>query len=104
MNNNTILALVFLMAGTLLTTTAVTTMGVPAAYAEGDDHDDDNGDGNKQKVEEESAGSIADCDNNEVERAGFECFAIAEIGEESSMILAELGDSTTEASQFEEQE
>jgi hypothetical protein len=82
MNNNTILALVFLMAGTLLTTTAVTTMGVPAAYAEGDnDNDDDNGDGNKQKVEEESAGSIADCDDNEVERAGFDCVAVAEIGE-----------------------
>jgi hypothetical protein len=99
MNNNTILAIVFLMAGTLLTT-AVTM--VPAAYAGGDN---DNGDGNKQKVEEESAGSIADCDNNEVERAGFECFAIAEIGDEGrSMILAELGDSTTEASQFAEQE
>ena len=69
------------MAGTLLTTTAVTTMGVPAAYAEGDDYDDDNGDGNKQKVEEESAGSLADCDDNEVERAGFECFAIAELSE-----------------------
>ena len=83
MNNNTILALVFLMAGTLLTTTAVTTMGVPAAYAEGDnDNDDDNGDGNKQKVEDESAGAIADCDNNEVERAGFECFAIAELEED----------------------
>src|SRR5687768_9564839 len=88
MNNNTILALVFLMAGTLLTTTAVTTMGVPAAYAEGDDHDDDNGDGNKQKVEDESAGAIADCDNNEVERAGFECFAIAELEEDGGRIVA----------------
>ena len=86
------------MAGTLLTT-AVTIL--PAAYAGGDN---DNGDGNKQKVEDGSAGSIADCDDNEVERAGFECFAIAEIGEDSSMILAELGDSTTQASQFEEQE
>ena len=73
MKNNTILAIVFLMAGTLLTT-AVTM--VPAAYAGGDN---DNGDGNEQKVEDESAGAIADCDNNEVERAGFECFAIAEI-------------------------
>ncbi len=44
MNNNTILAIVFLMAGTLLTT-AVTTM-VPAAYAGGDDHDADNRNGN----------------------------------------------------------
>jgi hypothetical protein len=41
MNNNTVLALVFLVAGALLTTTAVTF--VPAAYAWGDD----GGDGNK---------------------------------------------------------
>ena len=90
MNNNTILAIVFLMAGTLLTT-AVTTM-VPAVYAEGDDHDDrdddgkrwhdddhdnDNGDGNKLEAEDESAGAIADCDDNEVERAGFTCVPIA---------------------------
>jgi hypothetical protein len=75
---------------------------LPAAYAGGDN---DNGDGNKQKVEDGSAGSIADCDDNEVERAGFDCFAIAAgIGEESSMISAELGDLTTEALQFEEQE
>jgi hypothetical protein len=83
MNNNTILALVFLMAGTLLTT-AVTM--VPA-YAGGDnDNDNDSGDGNKQKVEEESAGSIADCDNNEVERAGFDCVAVAEILEDGGLI------------------
>jgi hypothetical protein len=79
MNNNTILALVFLMAGTLLTT-AVTTMGVPAAYAEGDDHDDDNGYGNKIKAEDESQVALADCDNNDVERAGFDCVAIEEGG------------------------
>jgi hypothetical protein len=76
MNNNTILALVFLMAGTLLTT-AVTTMGVPAAYAEGDDHDDDNGYGNKIKADESQV-AVADCDNNEVEQAGFNCIAIEE--------------------------
>jgi hypothetical protein len=76
MNNNTILAIVFLMAGTLLTTTAVTTM-VPAAYAEDDDHDDDNGDGNKLKAEDESAGAISDCDDNDVEEAGFDCISIA---------------------------
>jgi hypothetical protein len=70
MNNNTILAIVFLIAGTLLTTTAVTTM-VPAAYAE--DYDE----GNKLKAEDESAGAISDCDDNEVERAGFDCIAIA---------------------------
>src|SRR5215216_2023408 len=65
MNNNTILALVFLIAGTLLTTTAITTM-VPAAYAD-----------NKQKAEDDSAAAIADCDDNDVERAGFDCIAIA---------------------------
>ena len=39
---------------------------VPAAYAD-----------NKQKAEEESAAAIADCDDNEVERAGFDCIALA---------------------------
>jgi hypothetical protein len=77
MNNNTILALVFLMAGTLLTTAAVTM--VPAAYAEEDDHDDDNGDGYGNKIKaEDSQVAVADCDNNEVERAGFDCVAIEE--------------------------
>ena len=75
MNNNTILALVFLMAGTLLTTAAVTM--VPAAYAEEDDHDDDNGDGYGNKIKaEDSQVAVADCDNNEVEQAGFDCFSI----------------------------
>jgi hypothetical protein len=73
--NKNILALVFLMAGTLLTT-AVTTMAL-AAYADGDDHDDDNGDGNKNKAEDDSAAAIADCDDNDVEEAGFDCFGIA---------------------------
>ena len=70
MNSNTILAIAFLIAGTLLTS-AVITM-VPAAYAGGDD-----GDGNRQKVEDDSAGAIAECDDNKVERAGFDCDAIA---------------------------
>ena len=74
MNNNTILALVFLLAGTLLTT-AVTTMGVAAAYAEEDDHEEYNGDGNKIKADE-SVVALADCDNNEVEQAGFDCFSV----------------------------
>ena len=78
MNNNTILAIAFLIAGTLLTS-AVITM-VPVAYAGGDD-DDDNGDGNKLKVEDDSAGAIADCDDNEVEGPGgpsdFNCVPIA---------------------------
>jgi hypothetical protein len=76
MNNNTILAIAFLLAGTLFTAT----MTMAPAYAGGD------GDGNKQKVEDESAGAIADCDNNEVERAGFECFAIAEISEDGGLL------------------
>ena len=68
MNNNTILALVFLMAGTLLTTTAVTL--VPA-YA-GGDYD------NKNSAEEDSQAALADCDDNDVEEAGFDCVAVAE--------------------------
>jgi hypothetical protein len=67
-----ILAVAFLIAGTLLTITAVTTM-VPAAYAGGDN----DGDGNKQKAEDDSSAAIADCDDNEVEQAGFDCIAIA---------------------------
>jgi hypothetical protein len=65
MNNNTVLAIAFLIAGTLLNTTALTTM-VPAAYAD-----------NKQKAEDDSAAAIADCDDNEVEEARFLCIAIA---------------------------
>ena len=60
-NSKTILTLVFLIAGTLLTT-AVTVL--PAAYAAGDDDD-----GNKNKAEDDSAATIADCDDNDVERA-----------------------------------
>jgi hypothetical protein len=58
--NNNILAIVFLMAGISLATTAVTTM-VPTAYAGGDD------DGNKVKAEDDSIAQLLDCDNNEVE-------------------------------------
>jgi hypothetical protein len=63
--NNNILAMVFLMAGMLLATTAITIM-VPDAYSD-----------NKQKAEDDSAVAIADCDDNDVERAGFDCIAIA---------------------------
>jgi hypothetical protein len=72
MNNNTILAIAFLLAGTLLT--AATTAMAPA-YA--------GGDGNKQKVEDNSAGALNDCDTikNEIEDNTFEnineCIAIA---------------------------
>jgi hypothetical protein len=58
------------MTGTLLTTIAV--IIVPADYAEGDDHDD-NGDGNRQKAEDDSSATLDDCDDNEVEQAGFDC-------------------------------
>jgi hypothetical protein len=79
--NKNIWAIVLLTAGTLLTTTAVT-LPVPAAYAEGDDHDDDNGDGNKNSAEDESQAALADCDDNDVEEAGFDCVAVAETSEE----------------------
>jgi hypothetical protein len=65
MNNNTVLAIAFLIAGALLTTTVITTM-IPAAYAD-----------NKQKAEDESAAATGDCDVNGVEQAGFDCFGIA---------------------------
>jgi hypothetical protein len=83
-NSKTILALVFLIAGALLTIGATTIM-VPAAYA-GGDHD--SGDGNKNKAEDDSAAAIADCDHNDVEEAGFLCLGLAvndvEIEEEES--------------------
>ena len=59
---------VFLIAAALLVTTTTALTVVPAAYAERNDDDDDddhNGDGNRQKVEDESAGLLADCDKNE---------------------------------------
>ena len=77
MSNNS-LAIVFLMAGTLLSTTAVTI--VPAAYAGGRDDGDNE---NKQKVEDGSAAAIADCDWNDVEEADLECVASA--GSEESV-------------------
>jgi hypothetical protein len=69
--NKNVLALVFLIAGTLLTTAVLTTI-VPAAYAGGDDDD-----GNKNKAKDDSAAAIDDCDHNDVKRAGFDCFGIA---------------------------
>jgi hypothetical protein len=65
----TVLSLILIVVITILTT--LTT--IAGAYA-GGDHDDN---GNKQKAEDESAAAIADCDDNEVERAGFDCIAIA---------------------------
>jgi hypothetical protein len=89
--NNNILAIVFLIAGTLLTTTALTTI-VPAAYAGGDD------DGNKNKAEDDSAAAIADCDDNDVEQAGFDCFGIAanDIDADIGGLLGGLGPLTAE--------
>ena len=76
--NKNILALVFLMAGTLLAT-AVTVL--PAAYAEGDDHDDDNGDGNKAKAEDGSLAQLNDCDDNELdENSALFCESLFVIG------------------------
>jgi hypothetical protein len=84
-NSKTILALVFLMAGALLTTTAVTTM-VPVVYADDDhdDHDKDNhdkrhdgkdGDVNKAKAEDQSVVALASCDNNELSGSALlSCF------------------------------
>jgi hypothetical protein len=62
--NNSILTLVFLMTGTVLTTTAVTI--VPAAYAD-----------NENEAEDESAAAIADCDDNDIDNSDFNCFGIA---------------------------
>jgi hypothetical protein len=58
--NNNILALVFLIAGTLLTTTALTTL-VPAAYAEDNSAEDD------------SLSQQNNCDENDIsgESPGF---------------------------------
>jgi hypothetical protein len=96
MNNKTILTMAFLLSGILLTAT----MSIVPALAERD-HDDDYNDrdgkdgrdgdgkdskygaGNKQKVEDESAGALNDCDTikNEIEDNTFEnineCIAIA---------------------------
>jgi hypothetical protein len=96
--NKNIFALVFLMAGTLLSVGAITTM-VPAAYAGGDD------DGNKNKAEDESAAAIADCDDNDVKRAGFDCFGIAvndiEVDLGNDLVgLTGLGGSEQAAAQF----
>ena len=115
-NSKTILALVLVVASTLLTTTAVTTV-VPVVYADDDhkDHDKDDHDkkhdgkdgkdGNKNKAEDDSAAAIADCDKNDVERAGFDCLAIPVngigVGFGNDLVgLTELGGSEQAAAQF----
>jgi hypothetical protein len=80
MNNNANLgAEVFVIAiAVLFTITMTTTMVsmVPAVYAEPDgDDEDENSGGNENKAEDESNAAIADCDENDVEEAHFECVA-----------------------------
>ena len=75
MNNNTIFVIILLVS-TFLTSTL--TM-LPAAHAGGGDDDDHDkrGDSNKQRVEEDGAGAIADCDWNDIEESDFRCIASA---------------------------
>ena len=70
------------MAGTLLATTAITTM-VPAAYAD-----------NRNRAEDESAAAIADCDDNEVDFSDYLCLGIAvnDIEVEEEFDINEPGD------------
>ena len=68
------------MAGTLLTTTAVTI--VPAAYA-----------GNENEAEEDSNAALDDCDDNDVFDSIFECLAFA--GDESRIFTPPPTDLTT---------
>ncbi len=60
----------------VITTLTTLTTTTAAVYAGGGD-DNNNGDENKQKAEDDSAAAIANCDHNDVERAGFDCIAIA---------------------------
>jgi hypothetical protein len=53
----------------LVLITILTSLTTIAAYA-GED-------GNKQKAEDDSSATLDDCDDNEVEQAGFDCLAIA---------------------------
>jgi hypothetical protein len=75
MNHNPVFIIIFLMAGTLLTSVVSIVPG-----------DKDYGDSNKQKVEDGSAGETDDCDNNEFERAEKNCIAITEPEPETSTL------------------
>jgi hypothetical protein len=71
----------------LVLITILTSLTTIAAYAE---------DENKQKAEDDSSAGMADCDDNEVEQAGFDCIAIAandvEIEESATLsVCKELG-------------
>jgi hypothetical protein len=86
--NNTItpkMSLFIIAAALLTAVTTTTTVGmVPAAYAGGDDDGDDHkeydkdGNGNKQQVEDESAGIFADCDTNDADSI-YICSAISPV-------------------------
>ena len=81
----------------MITISTTLTTTIAAAYAGGDN---DGGDGNKQKAEDESQAALADCDENDVEQAGFDCIAIAaseiETQEEESATLTVCKESTIE--------
>jgi hypothetical protein len=83
-NNITPRISLLIIAAGLLTAVTTTTVGmIPAAYAGGNDDDDHeehekNGDGNKQKVEEDSAGILADCDTNDADSI-YICSAISPV-------------------------
>jgi hypothetical protein len=62
-----------LLDGRHLVNHRITSM-VPTAYAGGDD-------GNKNKAEDESQAALPACNDNNVEQAGFDCVAVAEIEE-----------------------
>jgi hypothetical protein len=90
----TVLSLMLVFITILITLTLTT---ITAVYAGGDIDD-----GNKQKAEDGSAAAIADCDENDVEQAGFDCIAIAvndveiEPPEEESATLSVCKETTIE--------
>ena len=67
--------LLFTLIGLTLSLSVITTIPISTVYAGGGDNDD--GNDNKQKVEDGSAAAIADCDWNDVEEADFDCIARA---------------------------
>jgi hypothetical protein len=64
-----------MLIGLTLSLSAITIIPIPTIYAGGGDNDD--GNDNKQKVEDGSSSPIADCDWNDVEEADFDCIASA---------------------------
>ena len=76
MNKNIILATVFLLAGTLITTVVAT---APTADAEGKDHKEKkyregyDRDGNKVKAQYHSEAGLVACDKNYIIHSYFKC-------------------------------